>query len=143
MIPAALDYVVLVQLPSYFNPALIGALLSFVVILVLSKRGNVSEQEREYRKKIHRTPDADANLSKTKVTLWAPATLIVYGCVMPVLLINYYVIPYQMGAGELLANGSVDLTTGESILALMTAPVYIILGLIVGWVVRKRYKPQS
>ena len=62
---------------------------------------------------------------------------------MPVLLINYYVIPYQMGAGELLANGSVDLTTGESILALMTAPVYIILGLIVWWVVRKRYKPQS
>lgn len=143
VIPAALDYVGLVQLPSYFNPALIGALLSFVVILVLSKRGNVSEQEREYRKKIHRTPYADANLSKTKVTLWAPATLIIYGCLMPVLLINYYVIPYQMGAGELLANGSVDLTTGESILALMTAPVYIILGLIVWWVVRKRYKPQS
>jgi sodium/pantothenate symporter len=69
--------------------------------------------------------------------------LIVYGCVMPLLLINYYVMPYQAGTGELLANGSVDLTTGESILAMMTAPVYIILGLIVGWVVRRRYKPQS
>ena len=133
----------LVQLPSYFNPALIGAALSFATIIILSKKGTVSAQEIEYREKLHHTPDIDANLSKTKVTLWAPAMLIVYGCVMPVLLINYYVMPYQAGTGELLANGSVDLTTGESILAMMTAPVYIILGLIVGWVVRRRYKPQS
>ena len=69
--------------------------------------------------------------------------LIVYGCLMPLLLIKYYVIPYQTGVGELLADGSVDLSTGESILAMMTAPVYITLGLIVGWVVRKRYIPQS
>ena len=143
VIPAALDYVGIIQLPSYFNPALIGAALSFSTIIILSRRGTVSAPETEYREKLHRTPEIDADSKKTRVTLWAPRLLIVYGCLMPLLLIKYYVIPYQTGVGELLADGSVDLSTGESILAIMTAPVYITLGLIVGWVVRKRYIPQS
>ena len=58
----------------------------------------------------------------------APAFLIVYGCVMPVLLINYYVIPYQTGTGQLLADGSVDLFAGESILSMLSAVIYITLG---------------
>ena len=143
VIPAALDYVGIIQLPSYFNPALIGAALSFSTIMILSRRGTVSAPEIEYREKLHCTPEIDADSKKTRVTLWAPRLLIVYGCLMPLLLIKYYVIPYQTGVGELLADGSVDLSTGESILAMMTAPVYITLGLIVGWVVRKRYIPQS
>ena len=143
VIPATLDYVGIIQLPSYFNPALIGAALSFATIIILSRRGTVSTPEIEYREKLHRTPEIDADSKKTRVTLWAPRLLIVYGCLMPLLLIKYYVIPYQAGVGELLADGSVDLSTGESILAMMTAPVYITLGLIVGWVVRKRYIPQS
>ena len=143
VIPATLDYVGIIQLPSYFNPALIGAALSFATIIILSRRGTVSTPEIEYREKLHRTPEIDADSKKTRVTLWAPRLLIVYGCLMPLLLIKYYVIPYQTGVGELLADGSVDLSTGESILAMMTAPVYITLGLIVGWVVRKRYIPQS
>ena len=139
VIPASMEYVGLIDLPSYFNPALIGAALGFITIILVSKRGEVTVQELEYRENLHRTPEIDADPIKTKTTLWAPACLIGYGCLMPLLLINYYVIPYQAGVGELLADGSVDLTTGESILAMMTAPVYIILGLIVLKVVRGRY----
>lgn len=139
VIPASMEYVGLIDLPSYFNPALIGAALGFITIILVSKRGVVTVQEVEYRENLHRTPEIDADPIKTKTTLWAPACLIGYGCLMPLLLINYYVIPYQAGVGELLADGSVDLTTGESILAMMTAPVYIILGLIVLKVVRGRY----
>ena len=73
--------------------------------------------------------------------MWAPLALILFGCVMPLLLIKYYVIPYQTGVGQLLADGSVDLTTGEAILAMLSAPVYIILGLVVAKVVWSRYSP--
>ena len=73
----------------------------------------------------------------------APAALVLYGCVMPLLLIKYYVIPYQTGVGQLLADGSVDLTTGEAVLAMLSAPVYIVLGLIVAKVVWGRYGPRS
>ena len=73
----------------------------------------------------------------------APAALVLYGCVMPLLLIKYYVTPYQTGVGQLLADGSVDLTTGEAVLAILSAPVYIILGLIVAKVVWGRYSPRA
>ena len=74
--------------------------------------------------------------------MWAPAFLVIYGCVMPLLLIKYYVIPYQTALEQLLPDGTVDLSTGESILAMLTAPVYIILALIVAKVVWARYSPQ-
>ena len=49
VIPAALEYIGLISLPSYFNPALIGAMLSLSVILVVSKRGTVTLEEKTYR----------------------------------------------------------------------------------------------
>jgi sodium/pantothenate symporter len=141
VIPATLEYIGLVSLPSYFNPALIGASISLIAIICISKIGTVSVQEEQYRKDLHRTPDVDRDLGKTKRTMWAAAFLIGYGCLMPLLLIKYYVIPYQTGVGQLLADGSVDLSTGESIMAILTAPVFIILGLIVAKVVWNRYRP--
>jgi hypothetical protein len=39
-------------------------------------------------------------------------------------------------------DGSVNLLAGESIMAMLTAPVYIVLGLIVARVVWNRYRPK-
>jgi sodium/pantothenate symporter len=58
---------------------------------------------------------------------------------MPVLLIRFYVIPYQTAAGRLLTDGSIDWWTGEALLALSTAVLYIPLGLISAAVIRRRY----
>ena len=135
VIPSALQYVGIIDLPSYFNPALIGTALSLMAIIGLSVKGTVSSEEREYRENLHRTPEIDCDLQKTRITLWAPGFLIVYGCLMPLLLIKYYVIPYQTG------DVSVDLASGEAIMTMLTAPLYIIMGLIVAKVVRRRYSP--
>jgi Na+/proline symporter len=143
VIPACLEYMGFIVLPSYFNPAIIGAVISLVTIIVLSKMGSVSAAEVSYREKLHRTPDGDRNLQKTKVTMLAPAFLIAYGCLMPVLLINYYVIPYQTGTGQLLNDGALNWYTGETVLAMLTAVVYISLGLIVARVVWGRYSPSG
>lgn len=62
---------------------------------------------------------------------------------MPLLLIKYYVIPYQTGVGQLLPGGSVDSASEEAIMAMLTAPLYIIMGLIVAKVVRRRYSPTK
>ena len=143
VIPALFDYIGFISLPSYLNPALIGASISLVTIIYISKLGTVTAQEAQYREDLHRTPEIDYDLQKTKTTMLAPAALVLYGCVMPLLLIKYYVTPYQTGVGQLLADGSVDLTTGEAVLAMLSAPVYIILGLIVAKVVWGRYSPRS
>ena len=141
VIPALLEYIGVIDLPSYLNPALTGAIISLITVICVSRTGSVTEQEAQYRDALHRTPDTDYDLQKTKTTMLAPAALILYGCVMPLLLIKYYVIPYQTGVGQLLADGSVNLTTGEAILAMLSAPVYIILGLVVAKVVWSRYSP--
>jgi len=76
-----------------------------------------------------------------RVTLIAPALLVLYGCVMPVLLIRFYVIPYQAAVGRLLADGSIDWFTGEAVLALASAALYIPLGVVAAIVIWRRYRP--
>jgi sodium/pantothenate symporter len=141
VIPAALEYLGLISLPSYLNPALIGAVVSIVTILVVSRLGRVTRAEKVYRMRLHQTPAADRSSRMTRVTLIAPALLILYGCVMPVLLIRFYVVPYQTGAGRLLVDGSIDWWAGETLLALASAVLYIPLGLISAAVIWRRYKP--
>ncbi len=143
VIPAALVYLGLIDLPSYFDPVIIGVLVSLVTIFTLSARGQVSEAEKQYRINLHKTPAVDYDLKKTKVTLIAPLCLIAYGCIMPILTITYYVIPYQRVAGHLLADGSIDWSRGEALLPFSTAFIFISLGVIATKVIWTRYSPTA
>lgn len=143
VVPAALEYLDVISLPSYLNPVVIGAVASLVTIFTLSSSGKVSRREAVYRMRLHRTPEEDYNLKKTKLTLLAPAILIIFGCIMPVIMINNYVIPYQTGTGQLLADGSIDWSRGEAILALTWAVLYIPLGLISANIIWRRYSPSA
>jgi hypothetical protein len=62
---------------------------------------------------------------------------------MPFLMIYYYVIPYQRGTGQLLADGSLDWFNFEPILAVLWAFVHIPLGLLTIAIVKKRYRPRT
>lgn len=143
VVPAALEYLDLIALPSIFNPVVIGVVASLITIITLSALGKVSRRQAVYRMRLHRTPDEDYDLKKTKVTLIAPAILIVFGCIMPFVMINYYVIPYQMSTDQLLADGSIDWSGGEALLALTWAVLYIPLGLISATVIWRRYSPAA
>ncbi|MGK0500686.1 MAG: sodium/pantothenate symporter [Oceanicoccus sp.] len=143
VIPAGFENVGLIDLPSYFSPVIIGVIASLLTIFILSTRGQVSEEEKQYRLQLHQTPEVDYDLKKTKTTLIAPLCLVVYGCIMPILLIVYYVIPYQAAAGQLLTDGSVDWSRGEALLPFSTAVIYISLGLISARVIWRRYSPTA
>ncbi len=143
VIPAALQYLDIISLPSYLNPVVIGATASVVTIVCVSRVTRVTRREKWYRLRLHRTPEADRDPSKTRVTLLAPGLLVIYGCIMPWLLLTHYVVPYQRGAGELLADGSINWWTGEAMLALSSALLYIPLGLICIGVIRRRYRPRT
>ena len=143
VIPAAAQYMGLVDWPSYANPVVIGAVLSLVTILWLSARGRVSRAEALYRMRLHRTPAQEISSSKRGLTLLAPACLILYGCVTPLLMLRYYVIPYQRGTGQLLADGSLNWATGEVLIALCTALVYIPLGPAGAYLIRQRYGAKA
>ena len=140
--PAAIDYLGIYHMPEYY-PAAIGTVVSITVIYAVSACGKVSREERVYRLRLHQPPQSDIDRAKTIKTLLAPLGLIVYGTTMPLLLLNYYVIPYQTGTGEILPDGSVNWNTAEALISLSAFVLHVPLALIAMKVIWDRYNPQT
>jgi len=128
-------------LPSYFDPTILGVIASLVTIVLLSRRGEVSEAEVSYRAKLHVTPAQERDWGKLRVTLVAPLLLVLYGVLMPFALLYWYVEPYQRGAGELLPGGAFNWLGAEALFAWTPAVLFIPLGLVSTWVIWRRYRP--
>jgi len=141
VVPKFFVFIGIIELPSYLNPVLIGGVVSLIVTIAVSRRTNVSEEEVSYLTKLHETPADEISVKKTRTTLLAPALLVANGLIMPFLLINYYVRPYQSARGTLSADGSLDWFAGEAILAMSWSVVYVSLGVFAIKVIRKAYSP--
>jgi len=143
IVPKFFEFIGMIELPSYMNPALIGAVASLIVTIVVSRRTHVSKEEAEYLRALHVTPAEEISHKQSRLTLMAPAALaIVNGIVMPFLLIRYYVFPYQCATNGLLADGSMDWFTGEVVAALAWCVLYVSLGVIAAVVIRREYGKQ-
>ena len=129
-------------MPEYY-PAVIGTVVSIAVIFVVSARGKVSREEKIYRIRLHQPPPSDIDRAKTIKTLLAPLGLIVYGTAMPFLLLKYYVIPYQIGTGEILPDGSVNWNTAEALISLTVFMLHVPLALMAMKVIWDRYNPKT
>lgn len=136
--PAALEYAGLVTFPHFFNPTIIGTLVSLCVILVLSRRGVVTAPEKHYFETLHVAPASDCDPRAVWVTKLVAASLVAYGCIMPFVMHWLYVIPYQRGAGHLI-EGRVDWSRGEALLPLTSTALFIPLGLFALWRIRRDY----
>jgi sodium/pantothenate symporter len=143
VIPAGIEYLGYITWPSYLHPVIIGTVISLITIGILSKKGTVTEQEAAYRIKLHITPEEDCDTKKTRTTMIAPIILILYGCTMPFLVVNYYIKPYQRGTGEILADGSMNWQTGEAWFSLAPAIVFISLGTLAAFVIWRSYNPKT
>lgn len=144
LVPKFFEFVGAVELPSYLNPALTGAVASLVVTIVVSRRTEVTAAEADYLKALHVTPAEELSRRRSKLTLWTPAALAtINGIVMPFLLLRYYVYPYQRATGGLSPDGSIDWLTGEAGLALSWCLVYVSLGAFAAYVIRREYAREK
>lgn len=143
VIPAGLNYVGLIRLPSYFEPALLGIVAALIGVWAGSRGQSPSAAEVAYRTELHKTPAADLNAKDTRITLVAPILLVSYGFTMPWLLLHYYVRPYQTAAGFLQPGGSLNWERLEPWFALGPALLHIPLGILAWQVIRHRYTPKS
>ncbi len=141
VVPKFFEYIDMIDLPSYLNPAIIGGAVSLVVTIAVSRRTIVSEKEVSYLTKLHKTPADEISAKKTRTSLLAPALLIANGLIMPYLLITYYVRPFQATTGTLSSDGSLDWFAGETILAMSWSVVYISMGIFAIKVIRNAYSP--
>ena len=143
VVPAALEYLGYIKWPPYLHPAVIGTVISLLTIFIISKKGTVTNEEAEYRKRLHQTPAIDCDAKKTRTTMIAPIVLILYGCTMPFVMTYFYVIPYQRGTGELMANGSVNWQTGEAWFGLSSGFLFIPLGIFAAIMIWRSYYPNA
>ena len=143
IIPAGLNYLGLISLPSYFEPALLGIVAALVGVWAGSRGQSPSATEVAYRTELHKTPAADLSVQETRITLIAPILLVSYGLAMPWLLLHYYVRPYQTAAGFLHASGALNWERLEPWFALGPAVLHIPLGILAWQVIRHRYTPKS
>lgn len=132
-----------IVLPSWADPAVIGAVASVIVILTVSTRTQPTAEEKAYRARLHRTPTDEIDAGRTQRTLWAPLLLFANGIVMPVVLLTWYVRPYQAATGTLRADGGIDWMTGEALLALSWFGVYVTLGILAMQAIRRTYAPGT
>ena len=141
VVPKFFEFIGMIDFPSYLDPVIIGSAISLIVTMTVSRFTVVSEKESSYLVQLHETPADELDEGKTRVSLLAPAVLILNGLIMPFLMLKFYVYPFQSARGELTASGSIDWLTGEAMLAVSWAPVYIVLGVFAARVIRKGYSP--
>jgi sodium/pantothenate symporter len=137
-----------INLPVYLDPFIIGLLLSIMTIMMVSRRGYVTDEEHNYRTKIHETPSEELDPLKLKQTLFWSKVLIVCGCIIIVLMIVFYARPYQseidsslyvrqnIFAGILNMNGEMVLAIGYGFAAVLS-------GTLAYWCTNKFYATES
>ncbi len=143
VVPKFFEFIGMIDLPSYLDPAIIGVVASLIVTMAVSRVTSVSEVEQTYLHKLHQTPVDEISEKKTRTTYLAPAFLIANGLIMPLVLIHYYIRPYQSATGMLAADGSLNWLTGEVMLALSWSVIYVPLGVFAIRVIRKAYSPRT
>ncbi len=141
--PKFFEFIGMIYLPSYMNPALLGAAASLIVTIVVSRFTGRGEDETSYLSKLHEMPADEKSAGKTRLTLLAPALLVANGTIMSIAHLYFYVRPYQAATGTLAADGSLDWFAGEALFAMSWFLVYVTLGLWAAKVLRKDYSPAA
>ena len=140
VVPKFFEFIGVVDLPSYLEPALIGGVASLAVTILVSRRTKVSDEEASYLANLHVRPADEVDALQTRRTLIAPVVLlIVNGVLMPWFLFEQYLRPYQAATGQLQADGSVNIYTGEFAVVASWVVLWTTAGLFSIWYIRRSY----
>jgi sodium/pantothenate symporter len=138
-IPRLLDTLDWIDLPSYLNPIVIGGVISVVVILCLSHLGNVTDVQRARRLALHEVPEEDRDAEQARRTQWSAIGVSLCGVLLTAALLLFYVLPYQRATGTLRAGGRLDWWTGEALLAMAWAGLFVPWGIMAYKMVGQSY----
>jgi sodium/pantothenate symporter len=103
----ALSYFGFVALPVWADPIILGAAMSTLAIVFVSRRGVVSEAEQRYRNMLHEVPAAELDPQELRRTRRWPVLLIVAGIALSALMVGFWALPYRA------ATASAGMLTGE------------------------------
>ena len=127
------------SMPVYLHPILIGAVISYLTILIVSHGGSISEEEKQFLAKIHIAPPELADKAAAAATMIWPKVLIAWGFVCGIGLIVFYARPYQAATGQLTEGGPYIVWSGELLLALVFGGLMLAGGLFSHWAIKRFY----
>ena len=142
-IPKLLSTLDLIQLPAYLDPILVGGVISLVVVLVVSRKTRVTDTERRYRLALLDIAPEEKNASEARKTLRYAHALGVFGVVMTLGMLRFYVLPYQQA---LLPEGEAfrfDWFSGEALFAYGWAIIFVFLSWLMRRVICREYLAEQ
>ena len=111
----------------YLDPILMGGVISLIVVLAVSRMTVVTENERRFRLSLLVTPVEELNASEAKKTLVYALALGLFGVVMTVGMLLYYVAPYQRALSDGGENFIFNWFSGEALFAYSGAVIFVFL----------------
>ena len=122
----------IVDLPVLLDPILVGVVVSYVTVELVSLGGKVTEKEHDLRERLHRVPESEIDADKLARTLLWPKLLIVFGAAFSVLLYFFYVVPYQQATGEP--------AMGEFLMSAGVGLSLVVTGVLAWWGTTRSYR---
>jgi len=133
VVPKALVLAGLIDLPVWADPIIIGAVLGTLTIVLVSRRGTVTEAERRYRSRLHEIPEEELDAGELNRTLLWPNLLIAGGVVLAVLMIVLYALPHDAAVRP----GRRELMNGEMLLSLGCGSVLMVSGFVARFTIHR------
>lgn len=129
----------LLTLPVYLDPILVGAAISLATIILVSRGRRVSAQEKAFYEKLHVAPPELADRKQAAITLRWPKVLVAWGLVCFLVLVVFYVRPYQVATGQISSTDLMVVWSGELLLAFVFGALVSSGGLVANWAIKRFY----
>jgi hypothetical protein len=111
-----------------------------VTILVVSRFGTVTTEEKEYRRALHVTPIQERDPDKFRITLRRAKWLLGGSLVAGVIIAVFYAIPYQQAKND---GGPYRLLSAETLIVIEYMASFLIAGGLAYWGIKRSYGPQN
>ena len=142
-IPKLLSTMGLIELPAYLDPILTGAIISLVVVLVVSRNTRVTDIERRNRLDLLDIPAEELNATEARKTLRYANALGVFGITIALGMLLFYVLPYQQAVSADGGEFRFDWFSGEAFFAYCWAIIFCFLAWLMRRAVRSYYVPEK
>lgn len=107
-----------IDLPVILDPILVGVMVSYITVELVSRKGAVTEREHALRERLHRVPAEEIDHEKLHRTLIWPKALIVCGALLSIAMVIFYVVPYRESTGS--ASGELIMSLGIGLSLIFT-----------------------
>ncbi len=138
----------LVDFPVYFDPFIIGLLLSTITIIIVSRMGSVSDKEKQYQTDLHIIPATEIDAGKLQESQSIVSSIIICGVILLIGISYFYLIPYHEALLTQAGDTSSEfnwgfLNSGEFLIVVLYAGGLIASGLLTRYWLKREYSPAK